>query len=316
MTRDGTPNVRGRDRVRSGMLWAFVLDGRSGLRPRSIRRPISIPHPALTGPRQRAGGPRQELHLSCPSINSGLRPSSSASSRTRATPSPPPSRTRRSRSSSPAATCSPAPRPGTGKTAAFVLPILQLLKADGLPDRRLRRAIATRTPAATRDATRRRSAPRPHPDPRARAPGRGERPHLRRAPPDPLDHDLRRRRLRPAGPRPAGRPRDRRRHARPPARPRRAAHDRPEPGRDPRPRRGRPDARHGLHPRHPQDHRPAPGQAPEPAVLGDVLDDIRRLAAGILDRPGIGPGHAHEHGARARRAARLPRSTASASASS
>ena len=56
-------------------------------------------------------------------------------------------------------------------------------------DRRLRAADA---PASARVAARRRAArhPRagPHPDPRARAPGRGERPDLRRPEPDPLDH--------------------------------------------------------------------------------------------------------------------------------
>ena len=53
---------------------------------------------------------------------------------------------------------------GTGKTAAFVLPMLQRLHASR-PHRR-----PARHPRAD-----------PHPDPRARAPGRGERPDLRRA---------------------------------------------------------------------------------------------------------------------------------------
>ena len=83
-----------------------------------------------------------------------------------------------------------------------------------------------------------------------------------------------------------GRPRDRRRDARPAARPRRPAHDRSRLGRDPRPRRGGPDARHGLHPRHPPDPRPAAAAAPEPAVLGDVLRrDPRSSPAGILHDP-------------------------------
>ena len=43
----------------------------------------------------------------------------------------------------------------------------------------------------------------------------------------------------------------------PPARPRRAEGRQPRPGRDPRPRRGRPDARHGLPAGHPEDHRAA-----------------------------------------------------------
>ncbi len=48
--------------------------------------------------------------------------------------------------------------------------------------------------------------------------------------------------------------RDPRRHARPPARSRRAEERQPRPGRDLRARRSRPDARHGLHPRHQADH--------------------------------------------------------------
>ena len=66
---------------------------------------------------------------------------------------------------------------GTGKTAAFVLPILQRL-ADSQP-------VVT-GPTSARSPRRLSAAgprPRPHPDPRARAPGRGERPDLRRPPP-------------------------------------------------------------------------------------------------------------------------------------
>ncbi len=94
---------------------------------------------------------------------------------------------------------------GTGKTAAFVLPMLQRLHAA--------------RPRWT--ASHPRADPGAHP--RARAPGRGERPHLRRRATHQVGRDLRRRRLRSAGPRPARRSRDRRRDARPPARPRRPA---------------------------------------------------------------------------------------------
>ena len=90
---------------------------------------------------------------------------------------------------------------GTGKTAAFVLPMLQLLnaertpgwKSNGAPEpgRDQRNQHDPRGAAHSPDPR-----PRPHPDPRARAPGRGERPDLRRPSPDPLDRDLRRRRLR------------------------------------------------------------------------------------------------------------------------
>ena len=166
---------------------------------------------------------------------------------------------------------------GTGKTAAFVLPMLQRLNAPPQPS-----AASGRDPRAD---------PRPHPG--ARAPGRGERPHLRRQRPvsrppstaasasigqvSALRH----------GPEivvaTPGRLLD---HVAP-------AHHRPEPRRDPRPRRGRPHARHGLHPRHPQDPRPAASQATEPALLAPPSPTrSARLAHGLAERPGLGPGHA------------------------
>ena len=163
-------------------------------------------------------------------------------------------------------------------------------------DGRLRAADA---PAPPRVATDQRPArhPRadPHPDPRARAPGRGERPDLRRPEPDQVHDHLRRRRLRPAGPRAARRSRDRRRDAGPPARPPRPAHHRPVAGRDPRPRRGRPDARHGLHPRHPQGPRGPAAAPPEPALLGDLLRRDPAPRRRPARQPGLGPGHAAQH---------------------
>ena len=113
---------------------------------------------------------------------------------------------------------------GTGKTAAFVLPILQRLNGD--PDARL--AVA---PPARRDRRATAATPR---DPPIRAlvltptrelalqveeSVRTYGAHRR----DPIGRDLRRRRLRAAGPRPPRRPGDRRRDARPPPRPRRPA---------------------------------------------------------------------------------------------
>src|SRR3972149_6374861 len=68
---------------------------------------------------------------------------------------------------------------GTGKTAAFVLPILQYLHAT--PP-----APAPPRPAAAAAAPR----PRPRPDPRARPPGRGERTDVRRPAPGPVRPDL------------------------------------------------------------------------------------------------------------------------------
>ena len=160
-----------------------------------------------------------------------------------------------------AATSSPARRPGPARRPRSCCRSSRPSTPPGV----------TAAPPATRSASsssfRRASC----------APGRGERPDLRQAPPDPLDDGLRRRRLRPPGLEAPRGPRDRGRDPRPAARPRQPAHDRPVAGRGPHPRRGRPPPRHGLHPRHPQDHRPAPAPAAEPAVLGDLLG--RRPAA-------------------------------------
>ena len=79
---------------------------------------------------------------------------------------------------------------GTGKTAAFVLPILQRLARRARPAGRPRRPSGIRRPAAHDRRDARAPAdplPDPHPDPRARAPGRGERPDLRRPATRPLD---------------------------------------------------------------------------------------------------------------------------------
>ena len=153
---------------------------------------------------------------------------------------------------------------GTGKTAAFVLPIIQILHAtrstSGQPFRNL--------PVAAGLARHARDLARPPIRVLVVVPTRelaiqveeSVRTYGKHRPVK-LDHDLRRRRLRAPGVQAACRPRDRRRHARPPARPREPADDRPVAGRDPRPRRGRPPPRHGLHPRHPQDHRPAAAAA-------------------------------------------------------
>ena len=179
---------------------------------------------------------------------------------------------------------------GTGKTAAFVLPMLQLLAADA----------ARGTAARPRDP---RADPGPHP--RAGDPGRGERPRLRR-------EQLRRSTTIYGG---VGFPGQLS-----------ALRSGPEivvatPGRlldhsrqrtidlgarrDPRPRRGRSDARHGLHPRHPLDHRPAARRAAEPPLQRDVLErDPRRWPRGCWTGP---------HRCRSRRATRRPTSSARSS---
>ena len=149
---------------------------------------------------------------------------------------------------------------GTGKTAAFVLPILQHLAADAPRpgDRRDtgRRHVRVLVLTPTRElalqveeSVRTYGSRRP-----ARSVaiygGVGFGPQAQRAS-----------RRRPGG----------RGDARPPLGPRLPADDRPVARRDPRARRGRPDARHGLHPRHPQDPRDAAGPPPEPPVSRRVL---------------------------------------------
>ena len=199
---------------------------------------------------------------------------------------------------------------GTGKTAAFVLPMLQLLHArrpagssNGSPDRR--DADSPADPCAD-----------PHPDPRARAPGRGERPDVRRVTTHPVHDDLRRRRLRPPGPRAPGRSRDRRRHARSPARPPRPAA-----------RSTCPVSRSSSSTRRTacwtwassatsaRSSRSCRRKRQNLLFSATFSDEIRRLADGFLDRPGVGPGHAPQYRHRARDARSSTRSTASASAS-
>ena len=76
--------------------------------------------------------------------------------------------------------------------------------------------------------------------------------------------------------------------------------------RGPRPRRGGPDARHGLHPGHPQDPRAAPAAPAEPPVLGHLLGRDPRPRRRPAPRPGADPGHAAQHHDRAHRPARDP----------
>ncbi len=149
-----------------------------------------------------------------------------------------------------------AAQTGTGKTAAFVLPILERLSAHAntsfSPARHPVRALIL-TP--TREL-----AMQVHDSVRAYGAPRGAS----------LGRRVRRRPRRPAGEGPPPGPRDPRRDAGPPARSRRPAQRLARTGRDPRPRRGGPDARHGLPARHPPHRRPSAPAPAEPAVLGHV----------------------------------------------
>ena len=145
---------------------------------------------------------------------------------------------------------------GTGKTAAFVLPIIHRLHETRRDAGAARHQVRVLVVVPTRELA---------------IQVEESRPHLRRPPAHPLRHRLRRRGLRSPGVQAARRPRDRGRHARPPAGPPRPGDAQPVERRGPRPRRGRPHAGHGLHPRHPQDPGRAAAEAPEPAVLGDLL---------------------------------------------
>ncbi len=121
---------------------------------------------------------------------------------------------------------------GTGKTAAFALPILQRLAAE--------------KPAATRRKTARVLVLTPTRE--LAAPDRAELPRLRPASRHARHRHLRRRRPAPAGRRAGARRRHPGRDPGPPARSDRAGARAARRRRDPGARRGRPHARHGLHP--------------------------------------------------------------------
>ena len=193
------------------MLAPLVLDGRSGQRPGS---PPFDPDPHQCpdrAPHVREGPVRSLLPMSFDHPRAGARapPRRRRPGLHRTHPRP---GARPSRSSSPAATSWPAPRPaparrppsccrcssGSARRTPIRAPAARPIRALVLAPTR---ELALQVEESVRDYGRHAA--------------------------DPLDRHLRRRRLRPAGPRAARRPRDRRRHARPPARPPRPAHDRP-----------------------------------------------------------------------------------------
>ena len=181
---------------------------------------------------------------------------------------------------------------GTGKTAAFALPMLERLRAHAntsfSPARHPVRALIL---APTRElAVQVHDSFRTYGKLRAAA-------QLGR---------LRRRADRAADQGAARRRRDPRRHARPPARPRRPAHRQPDPGRHPRPRRGRPDARHGLPARHPAHRRDGRQPQADAALLGHVLDRDPQAGRDAAQQSGLGRHRAAVHVGRVGRAGRLP----------
>ena len=170
---------------------------------------------------------------------------------------------------------------GTGKTAAFVLPILQRLTSNlAYTQTSGRRPIRVLIVTPTRELCL-------QVEESVRTYGR-QRPVRSLAIFGGMP-------LRSAGAQAAAGAGDRRRHARPPARPRLTAHDRPVTRRSAGARRGRPHARHGLHPRCPPHRQPSAARAPDADVLGHVLDPGQE-AGGRLPAPTlVRPGDAQEH---------------------
>ena len=150
--------------------------------------------------------------------------------------------------------------------------------------------------------------------PRARRPDLQQRRRLREAHAPAMRGGVRRRRHEAADPGAAPGLRAAGGHARPAARPRRAAHDQPLAGADPRARRGRPDARHGLPAGHPADHQPAQQGPPEPDVLCDLLGRDPQARRELPQVAAADRGRAPQRARREHHADRLPRAHARAQA--
>ena len=175
-----------------------------------------------------------------------------------------------------------AAQTGTGKTAGFSLPIIQLLLAHANPQH-----VAGAPPGARAD---------PDPDPRTGGAGGRERQGLRPAHPAALDRGVRRHGHEAADRDPARRRRNRHRHPGPPARPRRTEERQPRPGADAGDGRSRPHARHGLPAGPAAHHQHAAEAAPEPDVLGHLLARDQAPGQQLPERPGR-----HRSGAQQRR---------------
>ena len=148
---------------------------------------------------------------------------------------------------------------GTGKTAAFALPILHRILEHRIKPQPKACRVLVLSPTRELSGTDSRKLQRLRP-PYAPDFGAGDR---RRADgtSGPLDH---------AGRRSHGG------HARPPARSRAKQRLEARQCRVSRARRGRPHARHGLHQRHPEDRFQIAGQTPDAVLLGDDAEGYRR----------------------------------------
>ncbi len=184
-----------------------------------------------------------------------------------------------------------AAQTGTGKTAAFALPLLQRLEEEQPQPPRLPRAATARARADTRTC-------------------RAGRPVVRRLRPPPAPAhaaDLRWREPKAADRGAPPRRGHRRRDARPPARSHQRARHRRHEGPLPRARRSRPHARHGIHPRHPPRAGRVAEAAPEPAVLRDLLRRDPHARERTAARPAHRRGGAAQRARRARRASSASR---------
>src|SRR4029078_12553570 len=109
-------------------LFNFVLDGRAGQRPRSFDRPIPLPLPApRPGPAVVRDGPRQERFSFMSFDTLGLAPELLRAVATEGDPAPTPDQRELIPLVLQRRDLLAGAQTGTGKTAAFVLPVIQIL---------------------------------------------------------------------------------------------------------------------------------------------------------------------------------------------
>ena len=179
---------------------------------------------------------------------------------------------------------------GTGKTAAFALPILNHLGTKRLRPAQKACRVLVLSPTRELSGTNRRQLPRLWP---AYPPAR-DRPGDRRRVDRAAETLARARRRRAGG------------DTGPSARSGEPARAAPRPSRGAGARRSRPHARHGLHPRHPPHRRHAAERAADAVLFGDHAAGNRQALRANAARSGARRGHAAGDHRRARRAARDP----------